>query len=316
MSDTPLRVILLGSQREEPDVGRAVQGRTGGGRVALVTAGWQEWEEDDARLRKLLGPGSFNLDLYRRAERVWGADPELAAAHRAVQNQVRALRRAYNVRLASAMEAWIQMEHMAGDEEVLARERADALAVVRALDRRHLVRLSELRKAFDHRWRPQAREAVAREREELARLLEGVTVVVVEGGHVPVLLNRLRLFGLRDLLGGRTVVGCSGGAMTLGERVVLFHDTPPWGPGHAEAGEVGLGLAPGVIALPLAARRLRLDDPGRVSRMARRFAPDVCVPLERGTGVAWDGRWHAMGSRRLGEGGRPEPWPETRSGAA
>jgi hypothetical protein len=303
-------VVLLGPQRQGPDVGRVVAGLGEPGPVALVTAGWQEWEDDDARIRGALGEGAFNLRLYACAEAVWGEDPELAGGHRKLQDDVRLLRRAYNVRLAKAMDAWIELQGLPGAPEVLEGEREAALSAVRELDRQHADRVVELREAFYRRYDPLMRAAVARRREDIRRALEPVRVVVVEGGHVPALLNRLRLFGVDQLLQGRTVVACSGGAMALAHQVVLFHDSPPWGPGHAEMGEVGLGLFPGVVALPHASARLRLDDPGRVSRMARRFDPDVCVLLDPGTRLDWDGRWHANGARRLSRYGWVEPWSD------
>lgn len=309
---TPARVVLLGPQRHHPDVGAVAGPLADGAPVALVTAGWQEWEDDDARIRDLLGPGAFNLRLWGRADQVWRDDPELAAGHRRLQGDVRDLRRAYNVRLARAMDAWITLHDTPGRPEVMDRERDDALAAVQALDRHHAQRVTELRSAFYREFDPLMRGSVGQVRDEVRRALEGVNVVVVMGGHVPALLNRLRLFGVDGLLGGKTVVACSGGAMALAAQVVLFHDSPPWGPGHAEMGEVGLGLFPGVVALPDGSARLRLDDGGRVSRLARRFAPDVCVVLDPGTRLEWDGVWHPHGARRLSGYGWVEPW----SGAA
>jgi hypothetical protein len=277
--------------------------------VALVTAGWQEWEEDDLRLREIVGGAVVNLELYRRAETVWQHDPELAAAHSALQDRVRLLRRAYNTRLRHRMAEWIDLEAMDGDGWVLDGERAAALDDVRALDRHHFERIASLRAEFEHALRPGDRDIVARERHAIRGLLDGIGVVVVVGGHVPSLLNRLRLFDLGAALQGRHVVGVSGGAMALADRVVLFHDSPPWGPGHAEVGEVGLGLVGGVVPLPDGSRRLRTDDPGRVGRMARRFAPDVCLLLDVGSRAEWDGeRWHGADGRRLGDAGAVEPW--------
>jgi hypothetical protein len=305
-------MVLLGPQRHDPDVGRVVAGLDEPGPVALISAGLQEWEEDDRRIRDSLGPGAFNLRLYGRADTVWREDPELAEGHRKLQSDVRLLRRAYNVRLARAMDAWTDLHLLAGEPAVLGPEMESALEAVRELDRHHARRLVELREGFYRRFDPIMRGSVGRQREEVRRALETVRVVVVLGGHVPALLNRLRLFGVDQMLTGKCVVACSGGAMALSHRVVLFHDTPPWGPGHAEMGEVGLGLFPDVIALPDGSVRLRLDDPGRISRLARRFQPDTCVILDQGTRVEWDGRWHAHGARRLDTGGGPEAW----SGAA
>lgn len=303
------RIVLLGPQGDDADVGRVVAEVAPGARVARVSAGWREWEDDDRPLTRAL-PGSLNLALWSRAERVWAEDPELTEGHRDMQRRVRALRRAYNLRLAPAMESWIDLLAADGDPSVLEPERDAALETVRALDRHHARRLREFRRAFRERYDPWRRRAVARERADLTEALDGVGVVVVEGGHVPVLLNRLRLFGLADPLRERTVVACSGGAMALAERVVLFHDSPPWGPGHAEVGETGLGLARGVVPLPHGSARLRLDDRGRVRRFALRFAPDAAVVLDPGTRLEWHGGWKPGGSRRLTVSGSVEEWRE------
>lgn len=308
MSHRPRRIVLLGPQRERPDAGAVVAGLGEPGPVALITAGWQEWEEDDDALRAAFGRDVVNLRLWGRAERVWRDDPELAVGHHALQESVRLLRRAYNARLAHAMDAWIELEALPGDAPVLEGERADALDGVRTLDRHHAERLRGLREAYYRRFDPLVRPAVVREREELRRALEHVRVVVVAGGHVPVLLNRLRLFGVDRLLAGRTVVACSGGAMALAERVVLFHDAPPWGPGHPEVGEVGMGLFTGVIALAHGSARLRLGDMARVARFARRFAPDACLLLDAGARAEWAGEWSAAEARVLATSGRVEPW--------
>jgi hypothetical protein len=307
MTVRPSRVILLGPQRLHASVG-AVVAELGAGRAALISAGWQEWEEDDARILGALGPGAFNLRLYGRAETVWQEDPELARAHRKLQEDVRALRRAYNVRLARSMDAWIDLQALSGDPTVLDPERQDARAAVRTLDDHHARRLAELRGSFYQRFDPLMRGSVGRQREEIRLALEGVAVVVVEGGHVPALLNRLRLFGVDQLLAGKTVVACSGGAMALAHRVVLFHDSPPWGPGHAEMGEIGLGMYPGVVALPHGSARLRLDDAGRVGRLAVRFAPDTLLVLDAGSRADWDGRWHPHETLRLTATGHIEAW--------
>lgn len=308
MTPRPGRIVLLGPQRSHPTAGSVVSGLGGEGPVALISAGWQEWEEDDRHVRDALGASSFNLRLYGRAEEVWREDPELARGHRKLQEDVRTLRRAYNVRLAHCMDAWIGLLGLSGESGVMDPERRDALEAVRELDRHHARRLAELRGDFYHRFDPLMRSSVGRKRDEIRQALEGVGTVVIEGGHVPALLNRLRLFGVDQLLGEKTVVGCSGGAMVMAHKVVLFHDSPPWGPGHAEMGEVGLGLCPGVVALPSGSARLRLDDPGRVARLALRFAPDACVVLDPGSRLDWDGSWRPGSALRLTEDGRTEPW--------
>lgn len=310
MTSGPTRVVLLPSLRERPDLAAVVSEFEPVGPVAFITAGWQEWEEDDQGLREALGQSvpSENLTLYTRADRVWDEDPELAGGHSAVQMKVRLLRRIYIYRLAGAMDAWIQIQELEADPEVVGPEQRSALDTVRALDDHHRTRLDQLRGEFYDEFDPLMRHAVSRERDQIAEQLSRSSMVVIAGGHIPVLLNRIRLFGLDRLLEGKVVVALGGGAMALAEQVVLFHDSPPWGPGHAEVGEVGQGLYPGVVALPGPSVRLRLDDPARVARMARRFDPATCLLLEAGTRVDWvDGGWQPTGARRLGERGSPEP---------
>jgi hypothetical protein len=100
------------------------------------------------------------------------------------------------------------------------------------------------------------------------------------------------------------VIAWSAGAMALADRIVLFHDRSPQGPGHAEVYGSGLSLVRDVVLLPHARARLLLDDMARMAVFARRFAPARCVPLEAGTriDVSSDGAWPA-GVRVLGEDG-------------
>ena len=53
--------------------------------------------------------------------------------------------------------------------------------------------------------------------------------------------------------------------MALTERVVLFHDFVPHGVAQTEVYGTGIGVVPGVVALPHARRRLQVGDPIRMS---------------------------------------------------
>ncbi len=303
------RVVLLGPQKGSPTAGATLRELDVTGPVATVTAGWQEWEADDAALQADLGGAAVNLRLYERAERVWSADPELRAGHGALHAELRFLRRLYNRRLATLADEWIRLLGESGPERVVGPERESVLAEIQALDRHHQGRYVALHSAYEREFRPRARPEVAQEREDIEKALAGVEAVVVEGGHVAVLVNRIRLFGLAELLKNRTVVACSGGAMALAERVVLFHDSPPWGPGNTEVAMPGIGLHTGVVPLPHASERLRLDDPARVRRLAVRFSPSVCAPLEPGHRLDWNGTsWVPRHASRLAETGLVEAW--------
>ena len=105
---------------------------------------------------------------------------------------------------------------------------------------------------------------------------------------------RLRLFDLGPRLADLPIIAWSAGAMVVASRIVLFHDSPPQGRGNAEVLEGGLGLFPGVVPLPHARRRLNLQDPGRITVFARRFAPATCVALDERCFLHFDGpRWSA-----------------------
>ena len=164
MSPGPARVVLLPSLRDDRHLASVIAEIGPTGPVALVTAGWQEWEEDDHGLRTAVGASvdCVNLRLYGRSERVAREDPELADGHQELQRRVRLLRRVYNLRLAKAMEAWIHLQDMDGDPEVLEAERESALDAVQRLDAHHRTRLRTLRTRFCDRFDPLMRGAVAR----------------------------------------------------------------------------------------------------------------------------------------------------------
>lgn len=313
-SGSPL--VLLGPRGDPPSLRDLIGGfeaagtLSPGARIAAVTAGWRDREANEGLIDPRLADRVVDLELYRRSDRVTEADPELARAYRASRNRLGALRRAYNLRLRSLIEAHARLKELRGPESVLAAERDEAMEAIRRLDARHLGRVSEIHSEFERRMSPYEREAVRSQRREVDARLEGTEAIILEGGHVANLLSRLRMFGGRELLEGRVVIGRSAGAMVLTERVVLFHDRPPWGEGNPEVLDAGLGVVEGIVALPHASVRLALDDPARSARLAARFAPDSCVLLDPGRRLdRIGGAWAARGGvERLDAAGRPVPF--------
>lgn len=302
-------VVLLGPQGAAPTVGEAMRELGLDGPVATITAGWQEWEGDDGRLREQLGTGTLPLRLYARAEEVWTADPELRAAHRRMQHDLRTLRRLYDRQLERAAEVWIELLSAEGPERLLAPERDAALAAIKRLDAHHIARIEDLRSDFEAELEPLTRPAVREAREAILSELETAQTVVIEGGHAAVLHNRIALFGLAEALAEKALIGCAAGAMLLTRRVLLFNDSPAIGRGHAEVGLPGLGLVPGLVVLPDAARRLRVDDSQRMRRLALRVAPDRCALLDPGDRVHWDGAsLSGVGARRVEYDGAITAW--------
>ncbi len=282
-------VVLLGPQLSRPNIGEAIERLEVRGPFAVVTAGWQERSGETEALADHLGRELVNLRLYERAEEVFAADSEFFSAHRRRQNRLRELQRLYRMRLSPLLQTTRRLFLEKGDPDLLSGELASALEMVRILDRHHLSRLREIHRTWTEKWRPRERDSLRAERRELKKLMGDCDALLVAGGHVAVLLNRARLFGLRELVESKPLVAWSAGAMVVSERIVLFHDSPPQGPGDPEILEAGLGLVRGVVALPHASRRLNLQDRVRVRLFAERFAPALSVTLDTGSMISWDG---------------------------
>lgn len=284
-------VTLLGPQRFQRTLHDVLRSRQIDGPVAVITAGWQEREHDDQELRDHLGGRALNLELHTRTERIFDHDPEFAAAHHEKQAMLKGIQELYDLRLGHVMEGARQLLKRRGDLKVLGPERLEALEDVRGLDRRHLDRIRQVHVEFEQIWNPGRRPAILAQRAEVEQMVRRSSAIAIAGGHVAVLLNRLRLFGLGPLAAGRPVIAWAAGAMAIAERVVLFYDDPPHGPGNAEVLDEGLGLVRNIVPLPHAGVRLKLEDKSRVALFASRFAPAECLTLDPGARLDWqDGR--------------------------
>jgi hypothetical protein len=274
-------VTLLGPQRR-PTIDRALQGLTRDGPIAAVNAGWQERESDDAELLSLLDGRGVNLRLHARWMSVLQDDAEYAGAereHHVVLDEVQQL---YRIRLDHALRATYEIaQRTDGHPRVLEGALADAIENVRATDLMHLRRVRDLRDAFAEAWPLHDREAVAKHRHEVHDVLAQAVCMVVTGGHVGTLLHVLRMFDVFGVAPER-IVAWSAGAMALTERVVLFHDRAAHGPAQTEVLDEGLGVVRGVVALPHARQRLLTEDSLRMSVLARRYAPAICLVLDDG----------------------------------
>jgi hypothetical protein len=289
-----VRVVLLGPQRR-PTLDGVVRSLGLPGPFATVTAGWREREPDVGELVSLLGGRAVNLGLYRRGVDVAERDPEWAAAEREVRRTLAGLQEVYLLRLDYALRAVYAVQRRAGVDRagVDAEAVSEAVAAVRELDEAHLRRVNGARGEFYARLEPHARPVIAAHRDEVAGMLREASALVIAGGHVGVLADVLHLFNVAAAVGpGSVVIAWSAGAMALADRIVLFHDRAPQGPGHPEVYGSGLSLLRDVVLLPHARARLLLDDGARMALLARRFAPARCVPLEAGNRIdVVDGAW-------------------------
>ncbi len=271
-------VVFLGPQRLQPSVDQILEKLGVQGPVCAVTAGWQEREGEVEELQRHLDRQVFDLKLYSRADRLFAHNPLLRKAHSRRQAMLRDQQRAYRLRLYHALEALRSLEQLPNSSSARSSQIRAAMTALRQLDRHHLRRIEQIHSRF-----PETSIPERGTREEVLALLSSCRAVLIAGGHIAVLLNRLRLFGLHRQLQDKTVIAWSAGAMALCDRVVLFHDRPPQGAGDAEVFEKGLGIVKGVIALPQAGQRLVLDDRQRISRLARRMSPAHCLTLDPGS---------------------------------
>jgi hypothetical protein len=297
-------VTLLGTQKPTPDVGVALRDAGVQGPVALITAGWQERESEDAELVAHLGVPATNLKLHARSEEVFGKDIDLAAAHKARQSRLRLIQDFYRIRLDHAFEAAhaISVRHV--DPEILAEERTESVLGLRQLDEDHITRCRAIHTAFDAKWRPSERPVVAKHRKELRAIVEAASAVVVMGGHVVSLLNRMKLFDVVGLVHGQRWFAAAAGAMVLTDRIYLFHDFPPHGTGIAEILDSGFGLVRDLVVLPDPRHRICVEDGEGISRFVQRIAPATCVAMDPGARVfAEAGRIKRASCHRLSADG-------------
>lgn len=287
--------------------------------VALVTAGWQERESEDEGLIASLGVPAVNLRLHARSEELFadslryappegtnhasrgpGAsargpwldvarDLELSTAYKARQERLRHMQVFYRMRLESADDVAqaIAVRHV--DDALLEEEQRVSVDLFRRLDSDHLARCQRLQDEFDATFGTAQRPSIALHRKELAALLEPAGALIIAGGHVASLLNRLRLFGVMELAQHLPIIAWSAGAMVLTDRVVCFHDYPPYGKDIAQVLDCGLGVAPGVVVLPDPSHRVRMDDARGIRRFAERMAPALCLAMDVGAEVTFEG---------------------------
>ncbi len=302
-----LQRLLLGPQRPVTNLGQAVtDAGISEGPIAVVSAGWQEAEGDIDDVRELVPGSLIDLKLYHRAEEIFAADPGLQEAHRERQDQLKELQRLYRMRLRQLMIAARQLRRSGANAEVVAVEERHAISQLRSLDRHHLGRVEAIHRAFDNRLDVSISAPLAENVAAIRKILDDCPTVLITGGNVIVLLNRLRLFGVDRLLSGKHLIAWSAGAMVLSDLIVLYHDRTPQGRRDAEVFNTGAGVLPGYVLLPDARRRLKENDAVRVSLFCNRFAPATSVTLDSGSVFHFEGSdiRNALDVRRLTSNGR------------
>jgi hypothetical protein len=297
-------IVLCGAQHAEPSLPRVLRTLGIRGPVALVTAGWQE-REGEAGVVADPGVAAVELALHARGEQVFAKDKELAEAWKARQLRLKLMQDFYRLRLDYAWQAARAVAVRSAEPSLRTEEHVASLEMLRHLDRDHVARCQAVHDAFEAAYAPRERPVVRRHLAELREAIAPTEAIVIAGGHVAVLLNRLRLFCVPELAEGRPIIAWSAGAMALTERVVLFHEDPPHGQAISEILEAGLGIARDIVVLPEPRLRLHLEDQARVGELAQRYAPATCVAIDHGAQVYLeDGRAvRAVEAQRLDASG-------------
>ena len=152
MSATMSRTIVaLGPQQGRPSITGVLRELGVRGPVALISAGWQE-REAEAGLLPDLGVPVVNLTLHARGDDVFRREPELAAASKKRQTQLKMMQDFYRVRLDHAAQAAraISLRHV--DLNLLDDEYDVSRDVIRNLDETHLARCCAVRSEFERNW--------------------------------------------------------------------------------------------------------------------------------------------------------------------
>jgi uncharacterized membrane protein len=293
-----LQRVLFGPQRPVLNLGEAFAGAMiPDAPVGVISAGWQEAEGDFSELAAIVDRPLVDLNLYHRAEEVFAGDEQLSTAYRQRQDRLQELQRLYRQRLRQLTIAARQVRRADAPADLVAAEYRHAIAQLRALDRHHLHRIESVYAEFAGPVSAANSALLAGHIAAIEERIARCETVVLTGGNVMVLLNRLQLFGMRSLLASRHLVAWSAGAMVLSDRVVLFHDSKSLGRRDAELLGAGMGIVPGYVLLPDATRRLQGRDTLRVSLFSGRFSPAQCVTLDSGACLRFEGQAVAAAQR-------------------
>jgi hypothetical protein len=255
------QVTLLGPL-DGVDLAEEVEALGVEGPVALVTAGWEEGERNDAEIDRRLGGGSRNLNLYGRRLDVLESDVAYADAERLLRAQLDELRELYLLRLRHALAGVdVIRRRFAEAQRGPGPELDGAVGALRELDESHAAAIGAAYERFYAQDPPHQRPSIARHREEVAAIVAGCGAIAIAGGHVGVLNDCLHLCNLGMLIEERPLIAWSAGCIAVSERILVVDDDDPAGRPD-ELYDIGLGIARAVLA--------------------RRCAPSVCVLLDAG----------------------------------
>lgn len=316
-------IYILGPQSPNANLPQAIERFAPDGPLALISAGWRHGESEyDALTRDLNRPINL-LPLYSWFDELGAIEPELSSRSKTRQQYIKTYKSAYRLQLHSALGLWTRMQELDAQHPTVHKaDVEDALGFVKQIDERAIERLNQIRADFEDLETPWSHPSVQPMYEQIKDTLDKSSALLIAGGHVALLRNRMYFFGLHQLIqsfleAGKPVFAWSAGAMAITNRIILYYDDPPFGKGIPEVLDSGIGNIPHVILLPHAKTRLRVNNQHRIQQFAQRFAPDICITLENGALLSWkDNFMRNIGadesSMRVGQDGTLQSWEVAR----
>jgi len=273
-------VVVLGPERPDPILPEVLERHGIRGAVALISAGWRQDEARDEPLRSALPMAIHNLNIYQAFTEIERLAPDLISAYTRKQAALQAKRTLYHDAIRAALSGCQKLWADRKDPECPWFQQS--IRHLQEVDNLWLEEADRLHRQFEEEARPLRHRMVRAEMARMLDILRGCEAVLIAGGHVGVLRNRLFFFGMNQLLVGRRIFAWSGGAMVLCSRILLYHDFTPYGVGSPEILDRGLGLCPDTFFLAHARTRLNIEDRDSLTVLRARLAPARVIGLENG----------------------------------
>ncbi len=301
-------LVLLGQQRDVPRLQSVLERCNISGPVGLVSAGWEEDEDDDQWVRDAVDVPVINSQLYGLADQLFQQDPQVIELLRERQDRLRELREINELQTEHlctvARELWRRLASHAGALVPL----QQTFEQLRTVDDSYLEAITTIIVEYDQRIAPKERPSVLEYRHKVLERLQDCQALLIAGGHVGVLLNRLNLCRLFQHI-QLPIIAWSGGAMALGERVYFYDQFLPHTKREVELSRRGMCLFSGAQLFPRASQRLQLHDSLELGILSRRMK-SPCLLLDEHSEMAWseNGELHAANVRYINELGETKEW--------
>ena len=287
-------IHILGPQRGAPKLPEIIHEQYPDARLAVISAGWRHEEAQLRPLARDLQRPLELLPLYQWFDELGKTEPALSNEHARRQKKIKSYKDAYRLRLQYGMEFLeaIRKKHH-HSPELFTEDVRYAQESIQKIDMDAIERIGRIRDSFPNLTQPWLHPSAISFHEEIKETLDNCDVLLITGGHVAILRNRMFFFGCQHLLEefldqGKTIIAWSAGAMSLCEQIVLYYDDPPDGAGIAEVLDTGLGIIPRAIFFPHAQQRLHTNDTKRIRDLAQRFSQHKCFALEKETHLMYN----------------------------